>query len=133
MRPGTKVSELLCNLCAATGRDIEETRLVFNDVCLRNKDTLAKSGLQGQVTIGVVVAQPSFTCGGCGKTTDIRKMRRDLHDTRECVWALDGSDYEGDDMPPDPDGLTDSQVLEEWKHEMYMSKILDDDVCLECA
>ena len=25
VRPGTKVSELLCNLCAATGRDIEET------------------------------------------------------------------------------------------------------------
>lgn len=58
MRPGTKVSELLCNLCAATGRDIEETRLVLNDNCLRNKDTLAKSGIRRQVAIGVVQFDP---------------------------------------------------------------------------
>ena len=25
--------------------------------------------------------------------------------------------------------LTDRQALEEWKDEMYMSKVLDDDVC----
>ena len=70
-RPDTKVYRLLHSLCAATGRAIEETRLVFRGKRLSNKTTLAKSGLQGQVAIGVVVVQPSFTCGGCGKTTDL--------------------------------------------------------------
>ena len=57
-RPGTKVFKLLCEFCAATGRVIEETRLVLNGKCLRNKDTLARSGLQGQVSIGVVHFDP---------------------------------------------------------------------------
>ena len=55
-------------------------------------------------------------------------MRRDLHITSEFVWALE-PDYEGSDMPPGNDEFTDRQALEEWKDEMYMSKVLDDDVC----
>ena len=55
-------------------------------------------------------------------------MRRDLHNTREYVWALE-PDYEGNDMPADHDEFTDRQALEEWEDEMYMSEMLDDDVC----
>ena len=43
-RPDTKVYRLLHGLCAATGRAIEEIRLVFHDICLKSKDTLAKLG-----------------------------------------------------------------------------------------
>ena len=57
-RLSTKVSKLLYDLCTSMGRDIDATRLVFNDKCLSNKDTLAKSGLQGQVSIGVVQIDP---------------------------------------------------------------------------
>ena len=57
-RPSTKVSWMLRALCAATGLSIEETRLVFNGKCLRTMDTLARSGLQGQVLVGVVQVDP---------------------------------------------------------------------------
>ena len=55
-------------------------------------------------------------------------MRRDLHNTREYVWALE-PDYEGNHMPHDHDEFTDRKAFEKWKDEMYMSKVLDDDVC----
>ena len=66
VKPNSKVGALFVRLCRAIGCAIEETRLVFGGKHLNNKTSLARAGIRGTAQIGVVVAQPSFTCGGSG-------------------------------------------------------------------
>ena len=65
-RPDSRVGDLLPGLCSAVGRAIEETALVFGDKRLRNKVTLARSGIQGSAQIGVLSVPPSHRCPSCG-------------------------------------------------------------------
>ena len=87
-KPGSKVGALLAGLCAATGRNIEETALVFETRCLENGSTLARSGLRGNAQLGVVLKPPAFVCPVCGGVTEIPEMREYIHKTREARKRL---------------------------------------------
>lgn len=139
-RPGSRVGALLPGLCAATGRPIAETALVFGGRRLSNKATLAHSGIRGTARVGVVDVPPSYTCPSCGKTTTIEDMREDLDDIREHIfWCADklgrssekDYDYEKEPgMVPPPETLSNSEVFDWWCDEHY--KMLDPELGLAC-
>ena len=128
-RPDSRVGDLLPGLCSAVGRAIEETALVFGDKRLRNKVTLARSGIQGSAQIGVLSVPPSHRCPSCGAVTDIHEIRADMENIREYIFEYanklgyssePGCDYEEEpDMVPPPATLSDKEVFEWWCDEHY--------------
>ena len=120
-RPGSRFGALLLGFCAATGRAIEETALVFGGRRLSNKATLAPLGIRGAARVGVVDVPPSYTCPSCGAITNIQQMRKDLHDLRayifECGIKLGESVYDYDNAPDmvlDADTLSNREVFQWW-------------------
>ena len=59
-KPSSKIGDLLMDLCVATGREYEETALLFKDQRLLNSAALARYGIWGgAVELGMVAAVPS--------------------------------------------------------------------------
>ena len=86
-KPNSEARALLPGLCASIGRAIEETALVFGDRRLSKKDTFARLGIRGAVKIGVVIAEPSYTCPFCAKAWTVQDMRAQLTDLRAYAFS----------------------------------------------